>query len=116
MQFLKTLFWAAFAVAVVLFAHANWFPVPIQLWSGLEADIKLPVLVFGSFLLGFLPTFILYRARLWSLKRRLETHERNLAHVQTAAPTSPSTAVAAAPPTQPTAKDAAPRDGASPTP
>lgn len=84
MQFLKTLFWVAFAVAVVLFAHANWFPVPIKLWSDLEADVKLPVLVFGSFLLGFLPTFILYRARLWSLRRRLETHERNLAHVQTA--------------------------------
>jgi uncharacterized integral membrane protein len=84
MQFLKTLFWAAFAVAVVLFAHANWFPVPVKLWSELEADVKLPVLVFGSFLLGFLPTFILYRARLWSLRRRLETHERNLAHVQVA--------------------------------
>ena len=82
MQFLKTLFWAAFAVAIVLFAHANWFPVPVKLWSELEADVKLPVLVFGAFLLGFLPTFILYRTRLWSMRRRLETHERNLAHVQ----------------------------------
>ena len=86
MQFLKTLFWAAFAVAVILFAHANWFPVPVKLWSELEADVKLPVLVFGSFLLGFLPTFILYRARMWSLRRRLDTHERNLAHVQVAPP------------------------------
>ena len=84
MQFLKTLFWAAFAVIVVLFAHANWFPVPIKLWSGLEADVKLPVLVFGAFLLGFLPTFILYRTRLWSLRRRIETQERNLPHHQPA--------------------------------
>ena len=73
MQFLKTLFWVAFAVAAVLFAHANWFPVPIKLWSELEADVKLPVLVFGSFLLGFLPTLILYRTRLWSVRRRQET-------------------------------------------
>jgi lipopolysaccharide assembly protein A len=79
MQFLKTLFWAAFAVIVVLFAHANWFTVPIKLWADLEADVKLPALVFTAFLLGLLPTLILYRARLWSLRRRLETHERNAA-------------------------------------
>jgi uncharacterized integral membrane protein len=82
MQFLKTLFWAAFAVVVVLFAHANWFPVGIKLWADLEADVKLPVLVFSAFLLGFLPTLILYRARIWSLRRRLETHERNVAQMQ----------------------------------
>ncbi len=35
--------------------------------------MKLPVLVILAFLLGFLPTLIVYRARLWSLKRRLET-------------------------------------------
>jgi hypothetical protein len=28
------------------------------------------------FLLGFLPTFILYRARLWSVRRRLEAESR----------------------------------------
>ena len=77
MQFLRTLFWIALTIVLVLFAIANWFPVTIELWGGLAADIKLPVLVFGAFLLGFLPTFLLYRARLWSLRRRLETHERN---------------------------------------
>jgi len=82
MQFLKTLFWVALAVVLVLFAHANWEPVTIELWGGLEADIKKPVLIFGAFLIGFLPTFILYRARLWGLKRRLETHERNLAAIR----------------------------------
>lgn len=96
MQFLKTLFWVAFAVAAVLFAHANWFPVPIKLWSELEADVKLPVLVFGSFLLGFLPTLVFYRAKLWSLRRRIETHERNMAHVQTVPPSMPSEAAPAA--------------------
>ena len=72
MQFLKTLFWVVLAVVLVLFAHANWNVVTIMLWGGLEADVKLPVLVIGAFLIGFLPTFLLYRARLWSLKRRLE--------------------------------------------
>src|SRR5512139_901734 len=91
MQFLKTLFWVALAVVLVLFARANWQPVTLELWGGLEADIKLPVLVFGAFLIGFLPTFLLYRARLWSLRRRLETHERNAVMSQTA----PSAAAAA---------------------
>jgi uncharacterized integral membrane protein len=82
MQFLKTLFWVILAVVLVLFAHANWNMVTIRLWGGLEADVKMPVLVIGAFLLGFLPTFILYRTRIWSLKRRLETPTQ--AHVANA--------------------------------
>jgi uncharacterized integral membrane protein len=76
MQFLKTLFWVALAVILVLFANGNWHPVTIRLWGGLEADVKLPVLVIVSFLLGFLPMLIVHRARLWALRRRLEVHER----------------------------------------
>jgi putative membrane protein len=78
MQFLKTLFWIALTVVLVLFAKANWNAVTIKLWGGLEADVKLPVLVLAAFLLGFLPTFIVYRARLWGLKRRLEPTERRV--------------------------------------
>lgn len=90
MQFLKTLFWVALAVVLVLFARANWVAAELKLWGGLVADIKLPVLVFAAFLIGFLPTLILYRARLWSLRRRFETQERNLAALQglAAAPTN----------------------------
>ncbi len=72
MQFLKTLFWIALTVVLVLFAKANWNAVSLKLWGGLEADVKLPVLVLAAFLLGFLPTFIVYRTRLWSLGRRHE--------------------------------------------
>ena len=74
MQFLKTLFWVIVAVVLVLFASVNWTSVTLKLWGGLEADVKLPVLVTAAFLLGFLPTFILYRARLWSARRRVEGH------------------------------------------
>jgi uncharacterized integral membrane protein len=77
MQFLKTLFWVVLTMILVLFAKANWTAVTLKLWGGLEADVKLPVLILFAFLLGFLPTFILYRARLWSLKRRLEPAERS---------------------------------------
>ena len=88
MQFLKTLFWVALAVIVVLFATVNWNPVTLHLWGGLEADVKIPVLVFAAFLLGFLPMLILHRARLWTLNRRLEAHERQ-AVVMHAPPPSP---------------------------
>lgn len=74
MQFLKTLFWVVVAVVAVLFAYDNWRVVepPIKIWGGLVVDVKLPVLVAISVLLGFLPTFIVYRTRLRALKRRLE--------------------------------------------
>jgi uncharacterized integral membrane protein len=77
MQFLKTLFWVVLTMILVLFAKANWTAVTLKLWGGLEADVKLPVLILFAFLVGFVPTFILYRARLWSLKRRLEPAERS---------------------------------------
>lgn len=76
MQFLKTLFWVVVAVGLVLFASVNWVPVTVQLWGGLQADVKLPVLVLAAFLLGFLPMFAIHRARLWSYRRRLETQDR----------------------------------------
>jgi len=73
MQFLKTLFWVVVAVVTVLFFYTNWQPVTLKLWGGLEADVKLPLLVLIAFLIGFLPTFFVYRARLWALRRRYET-------------------------------------------
>jgi uncharacterized integral membrane protein len=88
MQFLKTLFWIALTVVLVLFAKANWHAVTVRLWGGLEADVKLPMLVLGAFLLGFLPTLIVYRARLWGLKRRLEPAERRVTVVP--APPAPT--------------------------
>lgn len=82
MQFLKTLFWVALAVGLVLFATVNWNAVTITLWGGLEADVKLPILVLGAFLLGFLPMLLIHRARMWSMKRRMEGLERQMAHLR----------------------------------
>jgi uncharacterized integral membrane protein len=90
MQFLKTLFWIILTVVLVLFARANWTPVTLELWGGLEADVKLPVLVLFAFLLGFLPTFILYRTRLWGLRRRTEPAERQVSVAPPPAPNTPT--------------------------
>lgn len=86
MQFLKTLFWVALAVVLALLARSNWTSVTLKLWGGLLVDVNLPLLLLAAFLLGLLPTVILYRARLWALKRRLEPYERTAALAATAEP------------------------------
>jgi uncharacterized integral membrane protein len=86
MHFLKTLFWVLLAVVVTAFAFNNWADVTVNLWSDLQADVKLPLLLIVSVLLGFLPTYLILRGRLWSLQRRLEAHERSAAAPTTAAP------------------------------
>lgn len=104
MQFLKTLLWVVLAIVLVLFASENWNAVTIRLWGGLEADVKLPVLMFGAFLLGFLPMLIIHYARLWSLRRRIEARERHSATLS-----EPQAAPAAAP-APPTNTDSGPLD------
>ena len=90
MQFLKTLFWVALAVILVLFATVNWSAVTINLWGGLQADVKLPVLILASFLAGFLPMLVVHRARIWTMRRRLEALERQTAAIGYTAPATPA--------------------------
>src|SRR5215212_6407489 len=77
MQFLKTLFWVLLAVVVALFASRNWANATLNLWGDIQADIKIPVLLLIAFLLGWLPTWLIMRARTWSLHRRIEALDRN---------------------------------------
>lgn len=71
MQFLKTLLWVLIAVLLAIIASNNWRDVTVDLWSNLQADIKLPVLLLAVFLAGFLPTWLVMRGKLWRLKRRI---------------------------------------------
>lgn len=73
MRFLKTLFWIVVAVLVTLFAARNWRDVTIDLWGNLQADVKIPVLLLLLFLIGWLPTLLVYRARLWRAQNRVAT-------------------------------------------
>ncbi|MBA3666442.1 MAG: hypothetical protein H0W65_01795 [Sphingomonas sp.] len=76
MNFLKTLLWVVVAVFLAIFATRNWSDVTVNLWGNLQAEIKIPILLALIFLIGFLPTFLILRGRLWALKRRLLTAER----------------------------------------
>jgi len=83
MQFLRTLFWVVLAVVAVIFGINNWSQVTVNLWGGMQADAKLPVLLLAAFLLGLVPTYLLHRATRWSLRRRLDSAERALAELRT---------------------------------
>ena len=90
MQFLKTLFWVLLAVFIALFASRNWSDLTLNLWGDIQVDIKIPVLMLVMFLLGFLPTLLVERARLWAMRRRIDAQERQQAAAVTApAPEQP---------------------------
>jgi uncharacterized integral membrane protein len=76
MQFLRTLFWVVLAAFVAIIASENWHDVTLDLWGNLQADIKIPVLLIFTFLLGFLPTWLVMRGKIWRLRQRLRAEEQ----------------------------------------
>lgn len=93
MRFLNGLFWFLLAVVVSIFTYGNWKHVEINLWSGLIADVNLPLLLLLFFLAGFVPMLLWHQAVKWRLKQKLSATERSLAAFTTAAPTSPTVPV-----------------------
>ena len=83
MQFLKTLFWVVVAVFLAILASRNWHDVTLNLWGDIQVDIKAPVLIGAMFLLGWLPTYLIYRAKLWRQRQRRENIERQQVALRT---------------------------------
>jgi putative membrane protein len=48
----------------------------LTLWSDIQAETKLPMLVFVGFVIGWLPTWLMMRARIWTFRRRVEALDR----------------------------------------
>jgi len=90
MNFLKTLFWVVVAVSLAIFATRNWNDVTVNLWGNLQADVKLPIILLLTFLVGFLPTYLVFRGRLWSLRRKLALAERPISAPPAPPPLEPS--------------------------
>ena len=97
MNFLKTAFWVIIAVALALFAKANWVIapsysgyVPVKLWGDIILETRLPVLIVAAFLLGLLPTWLWGRACRWRLQRKLSSTERALASTAAVTPAIPA--------------------------
>ena len=94
MNFLRTLFWIALTVVVVVFAMHNWFAVTIDLFGGLQADVKLPVLMLIAFLIGWLPTYGWHKLWQWREGRRVT-------FAPTASPAAPPLAMSPGEPSAP---------------
>jgi putative membrane protein len=103
MNMLRTIIWVLLTAFLVIFAMANWSPVTVTVWPGQVLDTKLPLLILISFLIGSLPMWIALRTTRWTLNRRLNDSERQLAdlramaHRQSEANAAVAAAVAASP-------------------
>ena len=91
MQFLKTLFWVLLAVLVVLFASRNWFDVTLDLWGDIQADVKIPILMLIAFVIGWLPTWLIMRAKIWGHRRKIDALDRQRATAAAPEPTDMET-------------------------
>lgn len=61
-----------------LFAFSNWTPVPLVLPDGARVLVPLPIIVFGAFLIGWLPLLLLHTASRATWRRRIAKVERAL--------------------------------------
>ncbi|MBF9152728.1 DUF1049 domain-containing protein [Novosphingobium sp. 1Y9A] len=94
MRMLRTVFWVLVVAVLAAFTAANWQPVEVRIWEGLLLETRLPALVILAFLLGLLPTWLLYRTTRWRLLRRIANLEASLG--AKAAPSLSSTNLEAA--------------------
>lgn len=90
MQIVRTIVWVVLLTALLVFSFANWDPtITVKIWRNLVVETKIPAIVIVSFLVGFVPMWLLYRANRWQLQRRigsLEGTARQAATIPVAAP------------------------------
>ncbi len=80
MKFLQILFWVILLILIIIFSANNWTPITISIWGGLLVDTKLPVLVVGSLLIGFLPLYFWHRIIKWRLNRKVNNAQNTARH------------------------------------
>ena len=78
MQIIRTVIWVLVLVALGLFTINNWQPVEVKLWEGIILETKLPALLIVSFLMGFLPMWLLHKGVRWRLNRRIGLMENTV--------------------------------------
>lgn len=94
MAIIRTIIWVALTTILVIFSMANWNPITVSIWPGQVLDTKLPLVILVAFLIGSIPMWIALRASRWSLKRRLDSSERQLADLRAMANRPAETLVA----------------------
>lgn len=106
MQSVRTALWVAMAVLLTLFAVANFDEVQVWVFPGYRADTYVSVVVVVSFLLGFLPPYLVNLGNRWRLQRRIKQQDETIAMLRPAP--------APAPPAVPAAPVVVPSEDATP--
>jgi hypothetical protein len=76
MHIVRMVVWVLLLTALLVFSFANWDPtVTVKIWTNLVVETKIPAVVIISFLVGFVPMWLLYRASRWQHTRRINTLE-----------------------------------------
>ncbi len=106
MQAIRTIFWVLMAIVFVSFVAINWETVPVNIWpitGGNYLHFEWPVgfVALISLLLGFAPMWLLNRARVWHLNRRIASLENSLRAATAVAPVEIPEVVATIEPAQP---------------
>jgi lipopolysaccharide assembly protein A len=107
MQTLRTIIWALIAATLAIFAVSNWQVITVAVWPGYSAELPLPLLIIGAFLLGFLPPFAVYIASKWRARKTIEQQAQVISDLRT----TPNPLPAAAPQIVHTPIDADPVTG-----
>ncbi|WP_121118048.1 DUF1049 domain-containing protein [Croceibacterium ferulae] len=101
MGIVRTVLWVLLLAALLLFAANNWTPVEVRIWESLVLETRLPALVILAFLAGLVPLWLLHRARVWNLKRRIASLESAVRTAALAADPAPAPSPAVTAPATP---------------
>lgn len=96
MQSVRTALWVAMAVLLTLFAVSNATDAKVAIFPGYVAETTLSVVIIFSFLLGFLPPYLVNLGNRWRLQRRIKQQDETIAMLRPAPAPAPP-AVPAAP-------------------
>jgi len=76
-QYVRIVVWVVLLFGILVFSWANWDQrVSITIWEQLIIETNAPALMIASFLLGFVPLWLLHRTSRWRLNRRVKSLER----------------------------------------
>jgi len=100
LQILRTALWILAAVLVSSFVAINWQKTSINLWplesSYLHVDWPVGLIALASFVAGMVPVWLLAKAKMWRLKRRISALENTLRAATPSAPIATATQLDAA--------------------
>jgi len=103
MQVIRTVVWIVTTAILVAFMAMNWNDAPVNFWplegeeNYLHFEWPVGIIALVFFFLGALPIWLLHRARVWQLNRRIGGLENSVRAAAAVTPLSPEPESAAQP-------------------